>query len=63
MCSVPATCCPAVRSEEEKRRDCNPVYRRLHGLAGHRNLARDEAGNLVPTYMGLIKQIDDQLGC
>jgi arylsulfatase A-like enzyme len=53
---------PAVRSEDE-RRDPHPVYRAFmeHGVS--RTFSRDEARNeVIPVYMGLIKQIDDQMG-
>ena len=53
---------PAVRSSAE-REHAHPV------IAGHmlhpesRNFAKDEVrDNVIPAYMGLIKQIDDQMG-
>lgn len=53
---------PACRSEEE-RRDPHPVYaafmQHREGLA----FSRDEVRNtVIPTYMGLTKQVDDRLG-
>ena len=53
---------PAVRSESE-RADPHPVYgafmQHQEGLA----FSRDEVRNaVIPTYMGLTKQIDDRLG-
>jgi arylsulfatase A-like enzyme len=53
---------PAVRSEAE-RRDPHPVYRAFMDLRVARAFSRDEVrAEVVPVYMGLIKQIDDQLG-
>lgn len=53
---------PAIRSEDE-RRDPHPVYRAFMDMRVSRNFSRDEVRRrVVPAYMGLIKQIDDQLG-
>ena len=53
---------PAVRSEEE-RRDPHPIYRAFMELRVSGNFSRDEVrAEVIPVYMGLIKQIDDQLG-
>ena len=53
---------PAVRSEEE-RRDPHPIYRAFMELRVSSNFSRDEVrAEVIPVYMGLIKQIDDQLG-
>jgi len=53
---------PAVRSEAE-RADPHPVYRAFMAMRPSRNFARDEVrARVIPAYMGLIKQIDDQLG-
>ena len=53
---------PVVRSEEE-RRDPHPVYRAFMGQRVAGAFARDEVrAEVIPVYMGLIKQIDDQLG-
>jgi arylsulfatase A-like enzyme len=53
---------PPVRSEEEKR-DPHPVYGAFMAARVSRNLSRDEVrARVVPAYMGLIKQIDDQIG-
>jgi arylsulfatase A-like enzyme len=53
---------PAVRSEDE-RRDPHPVYREFMNLRVSTAFARDEVRDeVIPVYMGLIKQIDDQLG-
>ncbi len=53
---------PVVRSEAE-RDNPHPIYA---GFMNHRvskAFARDEVReNVIPVYMGLIKQIDDQLG-
>jgi len=52
----------AVKSESE-RADPHPVYRAfMEHLAG-RNFSREEVRReVIPVYMGLISQIDDQLG-
>jgi arylsulfatase A-like enzyme len=53
---------PAVRSEEEKR-DPHPVFREFMEHRVGKNFSRDEVRReVIPVYMGLIKQIDDQLG-
>jgi len=53
---------PVVRAEEE-RADPHPVYREFMNHRVSRAFARDEVRNeVIPVYMGLIKQIDDQLG-
>ncbi|HEY3912193.1 MAG TPA: alkaline phosphatase family protein [Stellaceae bacterium] len=53
---------PAVRSEAE-RTDPHPVYRALMAMRPGRSFAREEVRQrVIPAYMGLIKQIDDQLG-
>ena len=53
---------PAVRDAAE-RRDPHPVYAAFMDLRVSRNMAREEVrARVIPAYMGLIKQIDDQLG-
>jgi arylsulfatase A-like enzyme len=53
---------PVVRSEEE-RRDPHPVYGAFMQARASTSFARDEVREeVIPVYMGLIKQIDDQLG-
>ena len=53
---------PAVRSEAE-RRDPHPIYRAFMDLRVSATFSRDEVrAEVIPVYMGLIKQIDDQLG-
>ncbi|HWE19418.1 MAG TPA: alkaline phosphatase family protein [Hyphomicrobiaceae bacterium] len=53
---------PPVRTEAE-RTDPHPVYRAFMDLRVARAFSRDEVrAEVVPVYMGLIKQIDDQLG-
>ncbi|MFZ1105796.1 MAG: alkaline phosphatase family protein [Hyphomicrobiaceae bacterium] len=52
----------AVRSEAE-RRDPHPIFREFMDLRVSRTFARDEVrAEVIPVYMGLIRQIDDQLG-
>jgi len=53
---------PVVRSEDE-RRDAHPVYRAFMDLRVSSAFSRDEVrAEVIPVYMGLIRQIDDQLG-
>ncbi|MDX2202667.1 MAG: sulfatase-like hydrolase/transferase [Hyphomicrobiaceae bacterium] len=53
---------PAVRSEAE-RADPHPVYEAFMGLRVSQTFAREGVREtVIPVYMGLIKQIDDQLG-
>jgi arylsulfatase A-like enzyme len=54
---------PAIRDERERGNDTHPVYRAFMDLRVSRNFSRDEVrSHVIPTYMGLIRQIDDQLG-
>ncbi|CAM5763936.1 alkaline phosphatase family protein [Mesorhizobium amorphae] len=53
---------PAIRGEAE-RIAANPVYEAFQQERYSRNFSRDEVREkVIPCYMGLIKQIDDQLG-
>jgi arylsulfatase A-like enzyme len=53
---------PAVRSQEE-RSDPHPIFAEFMDLRVSRTFARPEVRDeVIPVYMGLIKQIDDQLG-
>ncbi|GAP36176.1 alkaline phosphatase family protein [Piscinibacter sakaiensis] len=53
---------PAVRSEAE-RRDPHPVMRGFQQTPPSLSFARDEVREtVIPTYMGLVRQLDDQLG-
>ncbi len=53
---------PAVRSADE-RRDPHPVYDAFMNLRVSQSFSRDEVRDeVIPVYMGLIKQIDDQMG-
>jgi arylsulfatase A-like enzyme len=53
---------PAIRSEKE-RENPHPVFAAYMDMRYSRNMSRDEArAKVVPTYMGLITQIDDQMG-
>jgi arylsulfatase A-like enzyme len=53
---------PAIRSEKE-RQEAHPVFAAYMDMRYSRNMSRDEARDrVIPTYMGLIKQIDDQMG-
>ena len=53
---------PAVRSQKE-RQEAHPVFAAYMDMRYSRNMARDEAREkVIPAYMGLIKQIDDQIG-
>ena len=58
----PGDMLPAVRSEQEKQ-SAHPVFAAYMDMRYSRNMSRDEAREkVIPTYMGLIKQIDDQMG-
>ena len=53
---------PPVRSEAEKQTD-HPVYAAYQKTRVCRAFSRDEVRErVIPAYMGLIKQLDDQLG-
>jgi arylsulfatase A-like enzyme len=53
---------PALRIADERAAP-HPVYRALMAMRPSRNFAREEVrARVIPAYMGLIKQIDDQLG-
>ena len=53
---------PAMRSGVE-REDPHPVYRAFMDQDYSENFARDEVREcVIPTYMGLVKQVDDHLG-
>jgi arylsulfatase A-like enzyme len=53
---------PAVRSQKE-RQEAHPVFAAYMNMRYSRNMARNEAREkVIPTYMGLIRQIDDQMG-
>src|SRR6185295_14486302 len=53
---------PVVRSEEERRNPHPLVVEFMERRVG-KSFSRDEVrAEVVPVYMGLIKQIDDQLG-
>lgn len=58
----PDTWLPPVRSEDELRNP-HPVYKAFTNSKAGKSFSRDEVRNTVlPAYMGLIKQIDDQMG-
>jgi arylsulfatase A-like enzyme len=53
---------PVIRSEAE-RRDPHPVFAAYQNRRIGRAFQRDEVrGAVIPAYMGLIKQCDDQMG-
>ncbi len=53
---------PAVRHENEKK-DPHPVYAAFMENAIGQAFSRDDVRNkIVPAYMGLVKQCDDQMG-
>jgi len=58
----PEDCIAPVRVERE-RDDGHPVYRAFRSHPESLAFSRDEVRrNVVPTYMGLVKQIDDHVG-
>ena len=53
---------PAVRADEELN-DPNPLYKLFMDRVSGKSFSKDNARDtVIPTYMGLIRQIDDQLG-
>ena len=53
---------PAVRDESE-RHDPHPLYRAFMAQEYSKNFCRDEVREcVIPVYMGLIRQVDDNLG-
>jgi arylsulfatase A-like enzyme len=53
---------PVIHAEDE-RRDPHPVYRAFMDHHVSRTFSRDEVrAEVIPVYMGLIKQVDDQMG-
>src|SRR5258707_11868924 len=53
---------PAIRSAKE-RQEAHPVFAAYMDMRYSRNMSRDEAREkVIPAYMGLITQIDDQIG-
>jgi arylsulfatase A-like enzyme len=53
---------PAIHSGDE-RRDPHPVYRAFMDHHVSRTFSRDDVrAEVIPVYMGLIKQVDDQMG-
>lgn len=53
---------PAVRSQAERQSD-HPVYSAYINSRICRTMAREETRQrVIPAYMGLIKQVDDQMG-
>ena len=53
---------PAIRSKDE-RAAAHPIHAAFMEEAYSRNFSRDEVRErVIPAYMGLIRQIDDQLG-
>ncbi len=58
----PGDILPPVRSDAE-RQEGHPVFRAFQQSRICRTFARDEVRErVIPAYMGLIKQIDDQMG-
>ncbi|WP_037037549.1 sulfatase-like hydrolase/transferase, partial [Pseudovibrio sp. JE062] len=53
---------PVVRSEDE-RQDPHPVFKAFMGERVSKAFSNDETrAKVIPAYMGLIKQIDDEIG-
>jgi arylsulfatase A-like enzyme len=53
---------PAIRTEAE-RDNAHPVFAAYMDMRYSRTMSRDQArARVIPTYMGLITQIDDQIG-
>lgn len=59
----PEDCLAPVRSEAERGDDANPIFRGFQEHPESVSFSRDEVRrNVMPAYMGLVKQIDDHLG-
>ena len=59
----PEDCLPPVRSEAERSDRANPIFRGFQEHPECVSFSRDEVRrNVLPAYMGLVKQIDDHLG-
>ena len=55
------TCRPSARNRSAS--NAHPVFAAYMDMRYSQNMARDEAREkVIPAYMGLIKQIDDQMG-
>jgi arylsulfatase A-like enzyme len=53
----------AANRSEVERQNLHPVYEAFMGLRYSETFAREEARQaVIPAYMGLVKQIDDQIG-
>ncbi len=53
---------PVNRSEAE-REDAHPVFAAFMNRRVSQNFSRDEVREkVIPAYMGLIRQVDDQMG-
>ena len=54
---------PANRTDEERAEPHHPVYAGFLKYSGGEGFSRDEIREtVIPTYMGLIKQVDDHIG-
>ncbi|MEM7112773.1 MAG: sulfatase-like hydrolase/transferase [Chloroflexota bacterium] len=51
------------KAHPDEKIDPNPVYDAFMKIRGSQHFARDEVRErVIPTYMGMIKQIDDEIG-
>jgi len=54
---------PACNRSEEERQNAHPVFEQFMNRRVSRNFSREDVrAKVIPAYMGLIKQIDDQMG-
>lgn len=54
---------PAANRSESERKNTHPVFAEFMKRRVSRNFSRDDVrAKVIPAYMGLIKQIDDQMG-
>ena len=59
----PEDCQAPVRSKEERSDAANPIFRGFQEHPESVSFSKDEVRmNVLPAYMGLVKQIDDHLG-
>ncbi len=59
----PEDCQAPIRSAAERSADANPIFRAFQEHPESVSFSKDEVRrNVMPAYMGLVKQIDDHIG-
>ncbi|MEM7034580.1 MAG: alkaline phosphatase family protein [Chloroflexota bacterium] len=55
--------CLSLNRHDSELKDPHPIYKAFTQIRGSRNFTRQEVREaVIPAYMGLVKQIDDQIG-